>query len=89
MITIVDRLGLCDLDEEEEVEAVAQHKHIPVIVAIEMVEKLVHETDGLPKIRQMIVDGLVQAQNIGHEKEIKHWQCVLQRFDENHRLHQA
>ncbi len=87
MITIKDCIGLCDLDEEE-VEAVAQHEHIPEIVAIEMVEKLVHQTDGLPKIRQMIVDDLVHAQNAGYEKGIKHWQRVLQHFDEHHPLYQ-
>ena len=81
MITITDCIGLCDV-KEEEVEAIAQHEHIPMIVAIEMAEQLIHEKDGAARIRQIIVDDLCHAEEVGHHDEVQHWKRVLLHFDE-------
>lgn len=64
MLTLRDCLDLCDFDEEE-ILAIAHHEHIPEIVAVELVDFLIHSDDGLIRIRRCIVDEIADANNRG------------------------
>jgi hypothetical protein len=63
MITSKDCVGLCGLTEEE-VLAIAEHEHLPEIVATSLSQE-----HGSEKIRDMIVDDIRQAKLIGSNKE--------------------
>ena len=41
MLTLVDCLDLCDLGREE-IEAIAEHEHLPEVIAAELGNYLVH-----------------------------------------------
>jgi hypothetical protein len=61
MITLEDCIGLCGLTEEQ-VLAIAEHEHIPEIVATAFAQYLLHQDQGLDRIRDMIVDDIRDAQ---------------------------
>ena len=60
MLSLEDCLALCDLSEEE-VLAIAQHEHIPEIVAAELGNYLVRAPGGELRIKSIIRDDLAQA----------------------------
>ncbi|MDX1709768.1 MAG: hypothetical protein R3316_01360 [Rhodovibrionaceae bacterium] len=60
MLTVEDCIGLCDLTEEE-VRAIAEHEHIPMIVAAELGNYLYHSADGVPMLRRFILDDIEHA----------------------------
>ncbi|WP_428609782.1 hypothetical protein [Sedimenticola sp.] len=79
MLTLEDCLGLCELDEEE-IMAIAEHEHIPEIVALELAQYLVHLPEGTVVIKRMILDDIDHAkscQNFAHaqalENALKHF----------------
>ena len=49
MLTYEDCVELSDLTEEE-IEDVAQHEHLPEIVALQLGSYLVHSPEGVPMI---------------------------------------
>ena len=61
MLTFEDCLGLSGLTEKE-IDAIAQHEHLPEIVALELGNYLLHQPDGAPKIRRMILDDIADAE---------------------------
>lgn len=60
MITFEDCLGLCDLDEEE-VIAIAEHEHVPYIVAVELAECLAQSGNSAPVLHNMIDERIRHA----------------------------
>ena len=64
MLSREDCLALCDLTEEE-VLAIAQHEHVPEIVAAELGNYLVHAPDGELCIKSIIRDDLAEARTCG------------------------
>jgi hypothetical protein len=68
MITLQDCVGLCGLTEEE-VLAIAEHEHVPEIVATALAEYLLSQEHGSEKVRDMIVDDIRQAQLTSGNKE--------------------
>lgn len=83
MLTFEDCLGLCDLSEEE-IEAILEHEHVPEIVALEMGNYLVHTDEGVPMLRQMIVDDIKRAEEHGHLEHALHLRMVLRHFIRTH-----
>jgi hypothetical protein len=68
MITLKDCVGLCGLTEEE-VLAIAEHEHLPEIIATALGQHLLSQQHGSEKIRDMIVDDIRHAQLIRGNKE--------------------
>jgi hypothetical protein len=85
MLTYDDCVGLTDLDEEE-IEAISQHEHVPEIVAAELGCCLAHEPGGEILIDQIIRDDIVEATQHGHPQEALHWREVLKHFEITHHL---
>ncbi|MFZ1639853.1 MAG: hypothetical protein WAV07_00140 [Candidatus Contendobacter sp.] len=83
MLTYEDCVGLTDLDEEE-IEAIAQHEHVPEIVAAEMGCWLAHNPGGESTIEHIIEDDIEMAKSHGHPQEARHWKHVLDHFAANH-----
>lgn len=60
MLSYEDCVALCDLTEEE-IAAIAEHEHIPAIIAAELGSYLVHTPEGVPMLRRMILDDIQAA----------------------------
>lgn len=72
MISLEDCIGLCDLTPEE-IAAIAEHEHMPEIVAASLGNYLVHSEHGAEKIRDMIIDDIrtaVRHRDVAHAKQL-------------------
>ncbi len=83
MLTYEDCLGICDLTEEE-IEAIAEHEHIPEIAAMELGEYLVNSEDGIPKIKKIILDDIKNAENSGDTEHAEKLRKILKHFIATH-----
>ena len=83
MLTFEDCLGLCELNEEE-VRSIAEHEHVPQIVALELGNYLMRGPDGELLVSHMFIDDIRAAQRRGvmlHAARLKH---ALRHFIEEH-----
>ena len=64
MLTLTDCFALTELTPEE-IDAIAEHEHVPEIVAVELGDYLVHTVDGQKRIKRMIEDDIAAAQERG------------------------
>ncbi len=83
MLTLQDCIGICELTEEE-IKAIAQHEHVPEIIAAELGEYLVHAENGVPHIRKIILEDIEEARSRGHEADVERLQLVLKHFIATH-----
>ncbi|ORU94140.1 MAG: hypothetical protein A6F70_07635 [Cycloclasticus sp. symbiont of Bathymodiolus heckerae] len=83
MLTYEDCVDLCDLTDEE-VEAIAEHEHIPRMVALELGNYLLGKKDGVPAIKDIIMDDIYRAQNQGDVAKTAKLKLVFQHFVSNH-----
>ena len=60
MIALEDCIGLCGLTEEE-VLAIAEHEHLPEIVATALAQYLLSEEHGSEKVLDIIVDDIAES----------------------------
>lgn len=88
MLTYEDCVELSDLTEEE-IEAVAQHEHLPEIVALELGSYLVHSPDGVPLIKRIILDDIEEERRLGNKEKALHLKMVLRHFVHTHPKHKA
>ncbi len=83
MLTYEDCVGMSDLMEDE-VDAIAEHEHIPSIVATELGYYLVHEEPGVPMIRRIILDDIEMAEQRGDTKHALELKLTLRHFVQTH-----
>ena len=88
MLTYEDCVGLAELTEEE-IDAIARHEHLPEIVAAELGNYLVHDPNGVPKIKRIILDDIEQARERGEQQQVARLKLVLQHFIATHPLNPA
>jgi hypothetical protein len=72
MISLEDCIALCGLTEDE-VIAIAEHEHIPEIVAASLAADLLRRGDGTEQIRDMIRDDIREAlrrRDVTHAREL-------------------
>ncbi|MCA8927974.1 MAG: hypothetical protein KDC18_07870 [Alphaproteobacteria bacterium] len=84
MLTLEDCLALCELTREE-IDAIAEHEHLPETLAMEMGEYLVHTVDGQKRIRRMIEDDIAEAQSRGDHRHSAALKLALKHFCEYHK----
>jgi hypothetical protein len=60
MLTWEDCVAWCELNEDE-IEAIAQHEHIPKMAALALGAYLCQMPDGQPAIRRMILEDIAEA----------------------------
>jgi len=60
MISKDDIIGMCDLDLEE-IDAIAEHEHIPEVAAAALGDYLLHQAHGAERVRDMIIDDIRMA----------------------------
>ena len=83
MLTFEDCLALSGLTEEE-VDAIAQHEHLPELVALELGNYLLHQPDGVPRIQRMILDDIAEAEKLGHPDRALVLKATLKHFIDTH-----
>jgi hypothetical protein len=83
MISLVDCIGLCGLTEEE-VLALAEHEHIPEIVATALADGLLRQPDGCRKIGAMIADDVNWAAACGDHQHAEELRATLHQFVATH-----
>lgn len=83
MLTYQDCVELSDLTEEE-IEAIAEHEHLPEMAALEMGSYLVHTPEGVPMIKRIILDDIEEARRHGHPQKALQLKLVLKHFVDTH-----
>lgn len=83
MISRDDIIGLCDLDPDE-IEAIAEHEHIPDVAAAALGDYLLHQRDGSARIRDMIVDDIRAAMDRSDGPHAASLYVALGHFLANH-----
>lgn len=83
MLSIQDVLDYCDLDRGE-IEAIAEHEHVPIAVAAEMSENLLCSPEGVFRLHSMIVENMQHALEAGH---LEHVQDLAQTYQHLQRTH--
>ena len=83
MLTYQDCVELSDLTEDE-IEAIAQHEHLPEMAALEMGSYLVHTPEGIPMIKRIILDDIEEARRHGHDEKALQLKLVLKHFVDTH-----
>jgi len=88
MLTRDDCIALCDLTEDE-IKAIARHEHVPLILAAEMGQYLIHQPDGVTRIRRIILDDIEAARAQQRYDDVRRLKAVLYHFARNHPATQA
>jgi hypothetical protein len=83
MVTFDDCVGLSDLTPEE-ISAIAEHEHVPDMLALEMGSYLVHTREGSKRIKAMIADDIRIAKASGHAQHASELRQVLRHYIEQH-----
>ena len=83
MLSREDCLALCELDADV-VDAIAEHEHLPEIVAAELGCYLVRSPEGELRIRRIILDGIDAARAAGHGDKARRLRLSLSAFARNH-----
>lgn len=83
MLSWDDCIALCALNEAE-IEAIAEHEHIPAMAALELGNYLCCLPTGEPAIRRMILDDLEAARARGDGKRRLLLLAALRHFIATH-----
>ena len=83
MITIADCVTLSGLNRQE-VMAIAEHEHVPEIVATAMARYLLKQPNGSEKIRDMMRDDIHDALSRGDRDHASQLLMVLRHFLDTH-----
>ena len=83
MLTLQDCIELSDLSEDE-ILAIAEHEHLPEMVAVEMGCYLCHTPAGDKRIRRMIADDIQHARDRGDVRHAALLRTVLKHYLAEH-----
>lgn len=83
MLTIQDCIELSGLTEEE-ILAIAEHEHVPEMIALQMGHYLVQSPRGEKRIRAMILDDMQAAQTRGDRQHVLELKLCLRHYLEHH-----
>ena len=79
MLTLSDCVSLCGLSEEE-LQVIADHEHVPLIVAAERAADLLTTAKGTYLIRSYMLDQLEKAAAEGRHQEAKRLDRIISKF---------
>ena len=81
MLTLEDCIALSELNEDE-IAAIAEHEHVPEIVAAEYGNYLLHQPNGVPALKRIILEDIADAEQ---RKDLRHaLHLVLRHFIRSH-----
>ena len=85
MLCLEDCLDFCELDENE-VDAIAAHEHIPVICAAEMGSALLKTPEGVRQLHTMVIEDFESAVEHHNKERAVHWAETYQHLQATHHL---
>lgn len=85
MLSLEDCLEFCDL-EQDEVAAIAEHEHVPTIVAAELGCELLKSEAGVARLHTMILDDIQVALARGHTEHAGELVSTYRHFQHAHPL---
>lgn len=83
MLTLQDCLDMCGLSPEV-VDAIAEHEHLPSILAAEMGECLCASPSGRALIHRFILDGVADAMRRHDTPRLARMEAALTQFRRAH-----
>lgn len=83
MLTLQDCLDMCDLSPEV-VDAIAEHEHLPCILAAQLGECLACSASGRALIHSFILDGLADSMRRGDRRRLARFERALKAFRSAH-----
>jgi hypothetical protein len=83
MLTLKDCVDLSGLSEEE-VQVVAEHEHVPDIVAVELGNDLLHSAQGVSTLKGYMLDCIEHARRVGDANRAAVLDAMYRRFDATH-----
>lgn len=88
MLTLQDVLDYCDLDRGE-IEAIAEHEHIPVALAAELGETLLCSPDGVCRVHSMILENMKHALESGQYEHVQNLANTYRHLQRTHPISAA
>ena len=85
MLSIQDVLDYCDLDRGE-IEAIAEHEHLPLAVAAELGEALLGTPEGVCRVHTMIIENMQHALDNGHYQHAQELVAIYEHLQRCHPL---
>lgn len=85
MLSMQDMIDYCDLDRGE-IEAIAEHEHLPMAVAAELSEALLGSTAGVLRLHMMILDDMERALECGRFGHAEDLARVYEHLQRTHPL---
>lgn len=83
MLSLQDMIDYCDLDTGE-IEAIAEHEHIPVAVAAELSEVLLCSPEGVCRLHSMIIENMAHALETGRYEHVQDLSATYQHLQRTH-----
>jgi hypothetical protein len=83
MLSLQDCLDLADVSDSE-VVAICRHEHIPPIVALQLGQRLIQTAGGVEKLRQFILDDIMNAEQQGRCRDCEQFSRTLADYNEKH-----
>ena len=83
MLSLAECIGMSDLTEDE-IAVIAEHEHVPDIVAVELGQDLLKTSKGVFILRCYVSDVLEQAKLSGKRDKVKRLDRLLTRFNAEH-----
>ena len=80
MLTLRDCIDFCDLTEDE-IDAIAEHEHVPEIIAVEIAQYLAHLPKGTDTIRRFIRDDIGDAEARSDHEHAAKLTVILRLFE--------
>jgi hypothetical protein len=85
MLSMQDLIDYCDLDRDE-IEAIAEHEHVPMVVAAELSELLLGSPEGVCQLHAMIVENMQQALENGQNQRVLELMHTYEHLQRTHPL---
>lgn len=83
MLSMQDLIDYCDLDGGE-IEAVAEHEHIPMTVAAGLSESLLCSPEGVCRLHSMIIENMAHALEKGRYERVQDLSKTYQHLQRTH-----
>jgi hypothetical protein len=84
MLTAQECVDMSELGNEA-IRAIAEHEHIPEVVAAELGQQLLKATGGIAEIRRFMQENLELAVQAGEQDKINDRKRVLEQFIASYR----
>ena len=79
MLSLDECIDFCELDGDE-VEGIAAHEHVPLIVAAELGYQMLQTQDGLIALQAMMRDNIEIARSRGEVDRADHFARIYRHF---------